>query len=133
MSFDNVLHDRQTKPCPACCAASSRVGAIKAPCKMGDMLGVDSLATVSDNNIYPIAFFRPNLDLDRLVWIAVFERIVGQVANQLFELLAITVDHDRRIRHCDVEAGFVGVMRVDHLYGLVSFYTARKPEAGWNN
>jgi ubiquinone/menaquinone biosynthesis C-methylase UbiE len=28
-------------------------------------------------------------------------------------------------------AGFVDVSRVEHIYGLVSFFTARKPEAGW--
>jgi ubiquinone/menaquinone biosynthesis C-methylase UbiE len=31
------------------------------------------------------------------------------------------------------EAGFVDIERVDHLYGLVSFFTARKPEDEWNN
>jgi ubiquinone/menaquinone biosynthesis C-methylase UbiE len=31
------------------------------------------------------------------------------------------------------EAGFVDVKRVDHVYGLVSFFTARKPEREWNN
>lgn len=30
-------------------------------------------------------------------------------------------------------AGFVNVKRVDHVYGLVSFFTANKPERGWNN
>jgi len=30
-------------------------------------------------------------------------------------------------------AGFVDIARVDHVYGLVSFFTARKPEGKWSN
>jgi hypothetical protein len=29
-------------------------------------------------------------------------------------------------------AGFVDIARVDHVYGLVSFFTARKPEGEWS-
>ena len=52
-------------------------------------------------------------------------------------VLLVQCELDDNLR-CDLPAmmaaaGFVDVRRADHLYGLVSFFTARKPEGAWSN
>ena len=54
MPFDDVLHDRETKPCSPGRAAAAGIGAIEPPGKVGDMFCSDAFSAISDREADPI-------------------------------------------------------------------------------
>ena len=54
MPFDDVLYDRETKPCSPGCTAAAGIGAIEPPGKVRDMFRSNAFPAIGDRQTDPI-------------------------------------------------------------------------------
>ena len=102
MAFDDVLDDGQPQPGAPGGTAAPRIGAIKPPRQMGQMIRGNSRAMVGNRQQRIAALLRSDTYLDRLLdiiafRIAIFQRIIDQIAQQLFQLLGVAGYLDRLV------------------------------------
>src|SRR5690606_4438737 len=99
VALDDVLHDRQSQPGAARSTTAAGIGAIESSGEMGNMLGRDAFALVTNRHDcrIPSTFIQAH-DYGRLGR-TVFEGVFHQVADQLFQLITVSPDNEIFIRH----------------------------------
>ena len=93
MPLDDVFDDGQAKPGSARSAAAAWIGAIEPPGQMRQVFGGDAGALIGHRE--PRQSISATFDRHHhwLIFCPVFQRVIDQVAQQLFKLAGIGEDH----------------------------------------
>src|SRR5690554_2607647 len=93
MPLDDMLDDRETEARPAGGAASAWIYPIKPASEVGQMLCGDPFAMVAHRQDSVTGGITARTDLHVRIRMAVFERVVDEVADELLELSAVAAYH----------------------------------------
>src|SRR5690606_34938149 len=92
MAVEDVVHDGQPQPGAAQIAAARRVDPIESLGQARQVIARNTLAMVAYRDFQPVLVPAAEMDFDRRIRPAIFDRVVDQVLENLQQLIAGAAD-----------------------------------------